>query len=125
MFGIKIVLKVSIDPQTGLPIVNYYTNDGSIEQKPFVPIDCKIPEKYTKYIEQHGHHFHSYLRAFVTNSYKCSIDEFIENYPSWDQLKDDNEYLEDDWSHSDHLDYRDFMVWMKNSSYEFELEWCH
>jgi hypothetical protein len=127
-FDLTIRLDLEIDEKTGMPYV-YYNNNGSLDKRPYDPMEFKIPEEYSKYIEQRGGQFHSYVKKFPEHSHKSWPRDFLQLYPDWETVKNDN-YLKDEdyWTIDDHNKFKKFLEWMVSKSPVislFEIHWSY
>jgi len=129
-FDLFINLNLEIDEKTGLPYV-HFINDGFLDKKPYDPNEFKIPEKYHKYIEQRGNYFHSYIKKFDGEIFTARPRDFLDVYPSWEDVKNENELWydgEDCWDETTHNEFKEFLEWMYSKSQYisiFEIRWSY
>jgi hypothetical protein len=127
-FGIRINLE--IDERTGMPIV-HYVNNGFLDKKIYDPTEFQIPEKFRKYIEQRGHHFHSYIMQFPESCFETDVNSFLSVYPEWDYVVLQNEIFyidEEGWNEQSHNEFKEFLEWMvEKSPYisVFQIYWSY
>jgi hypothetical protein len=129
-FDLIIHMDMEIDVRTGLPFV-YYVNQGFLDKKPYDPQELRIPDKYLKYVEQRGHHFHSYVKMFNGATMSARPKDFIAVYPNWDDVKNENQYMDDEdeyWGEKEHIEFKEFLEWMDSKSpciSIFEIHWSY
>jgi hypothetical protein len=117
-FDLNITLNVWIDEKTGLPFVW----GKNFEKLPFVPSDYEIPEKYRKFLKQRGHVFHSYIKGI--EGYTTCVDTFLDNYPEWQEVKNDIWTQNDDWTEADHDGFKEALNWFSKKSV-FGITWSY
>lgn len=126
-FDLSITLNLRIDPQTGLPF--FYAKDCS--KQPYVPSEFEVPEKYRKWVQRRGHHFHYYLRSINGNDllYSTYVENFLEKYPEWADVKnwmtlDDEDEESYGWTEKDHDDFKEALQWFASKN-NFEVSWSY
>jgi hypothetical protein len=117
-FDLNIIINTGIDEKNGLPFV--WTKN--CEQNEYIPTAFQIPEKYRKYILQHGYHFHNYIYHFDDNTNQCDVDIFLNFYPEWsEEISEDG----DDWSKEDHDEFKECLEWLSSHPGVFGVRWSY
>lgn len=121
-FDIYIKLNLLIDVITGLPVVYRYKNEKLIRET-YQPAEYQVPEKYRKFISQHGRVFHNYIRNFDTTNNETSVDEFLCDYPSWAEI---SEQIDESrgWTKEDHHNFQEALIWFKEKDI-FSIYWSY
>ena len=80
-----------------------------------------------KYLVGRGHIFHAYTEYFNHQERYCvSVDEFLDQYPSWEKvIEHENYYDEDGWMHEDHEGFRQLLEWCLNQEMSFQVNWSY
>jgi hypothetical protein len=115
-----ISLSLGLDKKTGVPYVYY---NGKIKFAQFS--DFIIPEKYRKYLHQRNNVFHYYIEQFSNKIFMMSVEEFLDNYPIWENIK--NYILNNEnycWSEKDHYEFKEFLSWA-NEKYYYIISWSY
>jgi hypothetical protein len=121
-FDINIIINTRIDELTGLPFV--LLSSKPIIKKSYNPSEYQIPKEYRKYINQHGHHFHSYIKVFDDTTNQCDVQIFLHYYPKWDDIK--HEILDDDdWTKEDHNEFKMCLEWLESKSGVYGISWSY
>lgn len=115
-FNLVIILNIGIDPETGLPFV-YYENNGILDKKPYIPSEFRVPKEHCRFLRQRGNHLKSYIKSFDKKCTQTAIDEFLMVFPTWNEIKNDNNFSKDNWSKFDHDDFKKAIEW-------FASHWC-
>ena len=129
-FDLAIKIDISIDENTGMPYV-YYNNKGFLDRRPYDPTEFQIPEKFRKYIEQRGNHFHSYIMQFPEDCMDVEVNTFLSVYPDWDYVALQNEIFyidEEGWNEQTHNEFKQFLEWMVEKSpciSVFQIYWSY
>ena len=122
-FDLTISIDLCIDPKSGLPFVW----GPDFIQKPYVPSEHIVPEKYRKWVHERGHQFHAYIKNFSSDTYCVSACTFLDNYPDWDdvlkEIGGNAEYS--DWTKSDHDDFKEALEWFSKEPSQFRVEWSY
>ena len=118
-FDLTITINLYIDPKTGLPFVW----GPGLTQKPYVPSEYIVPEKYRKWLDQRGHHFHAYIQKFNSDTDSIDTWTFLEEYPDWDDVlkKIGGNAKYSDWTKSDHDDFKEALKWFSKELSCLEL----
>ena len=109
-FDFSIMLNLMIDENTGLPFVlGNFVNGDFVKPIPYNPSDYIVPEKYRKWLQAHGRHFHAYIQLFHSETTCVSIHEFYDSFPFWNNVCS---ILEDDeWTEQDHNEFKEAIDW--------------
>jgi predicted helicase len=121
-FDLNIIVNTRIDEDTGLPFV-WFGSDPMIK-KPYNPSEYQIPEEYRKWINQRGHHFHSYIKQFDETTTQIEVEIFLHYYPKWKDIKDDILY-DDEWNEKDHDEFKKCLEWLESKSGVFGISWSY
>jgi len=121
-FDLSINLNLGLDLKTGLP----YVWGKDYEHIPYVPSEFEVPEKYRKWIEQRGHHFHIYIKKFDAHGHTVYAEQFLCEYPSWLTVKkeigDNCEY--EYWTEEDHNSFKEALEWFTSKN-NFVVDWSY
>lgn len=138
-FDMYVILNISVDPITGLPIV-YELLESTFNVKKYNPSEYEIPEKYRKYIRQRGSHFHAYIKSYPSEQDQTTIEDFLHRYPEWpdwDKLippgdpgwelfgwrkNDLTIFNECKWTKEDHDAFKEALIWMDKKGI-FGITW--
>lgn len=123
-FDMTVILNCPISYVSGLPY--RYDNSGALTQIPYEPQDFVVPEKYRKYMDQRGSHFHAYIKSFGELCCQTSVDVFLHYYPKWEDVQAflEKEGLGDDWVLADHEGFKEALHWMSSTNI-FGLSWSY
>lgn len=91
--------------------------------------DITVPDKICDYLEGRGHLFHAYTDYFNEQDiFNVSVDEFLEHYPSWEDVQK-HDYFRDDivgyWSEKDHDWFKLLLEWCVKQEVSFRVMWSY
>jgi hypothetical protein len=111
MNNYRIQLKLDIDLLTGTPCYESYDS-----MKPYIQSEHVVPESYRKWL--HGFACDGIFNMLLmTEGCIATIAEAYENYPSYDEM---TEF--DNWSEDDHEEFREALGWFaKDGIYLFAV----
>ncbi len=121
-FDIDITMTLHMCPKTGKPF--YY------DRKTFTKIydisEIVVPEQLQNYLVGRGHIFHAYTEHFNENDiYDVSVYDFLEKYPSWEDVKQHRYHEDDYWTEKDHDNFRILLQWCEAQSLSFRVVWSY
>jgi hypothetical protein len=126
-FDIQIEVSLSMCPVTGKPYFFKYNEERKQLEKVYGFPDFTVPEDLRNYLQYRGHFFHAYCDTLENDGgTRCSVEEFLESYPSWDDVKevlkcDDVEY----WTVKDHNAFRRLLKWCLQQDCYFTVSWSY
>lgn len=108
-------------PKEGKPF--YY---GKNYEKIYSIPEFTVPEDLRSYLEGRGRHFFAYLRSITDYSERTEVDleEFLENYPEWQEVLNDEAY-DEDWTQDDHMKFADLLEYLQELPYSFNIGWSY
>lgn len=114
-------------PETGKPY--YYgttPQTGSFDRMYGIP-DVKVPVDLKKYLGMRGSFFHHYTQGFEEKGlgYSVEVEQFLDDYPSWDDILDSNDDIPDYWSKDDHTGFKQLLEWCRSSGLNFNVRWSY
>ena len=123
-FDLTINLNVGIDPGTGMAFV---WNNKTTARIPFIPSEYIIPEQFHKYIKQRGSHFHSYITHYDEKMTLVEVERFFDDYPEWNQVKEDIGDADYDWKEMDHDGFKAALTWLNSGKNKgvFSISWSY
>jgi hypothetical protein len=124
-FNLQIRIILYINPTTGLPFIHKYTNT-TVETIPYKTEEYRVPEKFRKYLYQHGSQFHYYIAPFHSRETETTASGFLHYYPKWeDFVKYNSEYEGGTWCEKDHDEFKKALEWMVSKDDVFTLSWSY
>ena len=121
-FDLSITLNLHIDPKTGLP----YVWGKNYEKIPYVQSEFEVPEKYRRWVQERGHHFHIYIKKFDEYGHTVDVEQFLYEYPSWltvkKELGDNWEY--EYWTEEEHNSFKEALEWFTSKN-NFVVDWSY
>jgi len=121
-FDLSINLNLGLDLKTGLP----YVWGKDYEKIAYVPSEFEVPEKYRRWVQERGHHFHIYIKKFDKHGHTVYAEQFLYEYPSWltvkKELGDKWEY--EYWTEKDHDDFKEALQWFSSKN-NFVVDWSY
>ncbi len=126
-FDIVIQLTLTMCEETGKPYYLSYDKEKNLLEKIYGVPDVEVPEHLRKYLRGKGHFYHIYTGYFEENdSRTVPVEEFLEQYPKWEEVKKYEEYHEEIrscWSFEDHKNFKDLLQWCNEAGPSFEVCW--
>ncbi len=121
-FDLNIHVNLYTCPKTG----QAYYLDKNLKTVYSAPT-LNIPEHLRKYLEQRGHYLHAYTDTFNDeNQYSASLDQFLEEFPDWDSVKDYMGEDDDYWYEKDHNNFLDLLKHLQTEEKcSFTLSWSY
>lgn len=115
-FDIFVELSLMMCDETGKPF--YYRYDEGTKKLNRIydlPL-LEVPQELRKYLVGRGHLFQAYTKYFDDNNmgFNISVEAFLENYPSWDEVIEHDEFRDDIpgvWNEDDHVGFRTLLEW--------------
>ena len=119
-FDITIEMDLCMCQQTGKP---YYYGKGF--EKIYDISSIVVPEDLREYLVGRGPVFHAYTSEFnYEDRYDVSVSEFLEHYPSWEEIK--KEYEDHDyWVEDDHNKFKELLEWCEKQRVSFRVSWSY
>lgn len=123
-FDIYVYMTLKMCPKSGRPYY-YGKNFEAVYDLP----DIIVPEKMCEYLEGRGKIFHAYTEIFNNeNRFDVDVEEFLESYPDWDDVKESSYYDKDDtyWLREDHLGFKRLLEWCRDQhGVFFRVSWSY
>ncbi len=124
-FDIAVRLQISMCPETGQPFVYWPKTDGLVKRYDIPLVDYKIPEEFCKYATGRGQIFYAYTDYYNKNNVTdVDVYDFVANYPSWETVTQNANYLPEDWSETDHNGFKALLDWCVGTS-DFRINWSY
>lgn len=119
-FDLYIYLKLMMCPLKGKPF--YY---GKNLEKIYEIPEFTVPEHLRHYLVGRGSHFFAYLR-FLDYSERTDVDleEFLENYPEWREVQQDDSY-DEDWTQENHNTFAELLEYLYELPCPFSICWSY
>ena len=110
-FDFQIKAELNICTQTGKLYYSSY-NTKREETKHYDVFSIVIPHKYLKYIQMRGSHLYPYVDNIQHSENKCSVEDIILEFPSWETVKDKlSDSNKDYWTEKDHNEFKEALHW--------------
>jgi hypothetical protein len=126
-FDFSIELCICLCPSTGKPYVYHY-EPGKPPKEYELP-NIVVPEQHRRFVDMRGHFLHMYTDTYNdVDVYTACVDSLLSVFPSWDELKNNpsyDEYLESDWTESDHEAFKQALEWFVSQPYSFQASWSY
>ena len=92
--------------------------------------DAIVPEELRKYLMGRGRHFVAYTRQveFDDLGLNVSVDQFLERYPSWEEVYQSDEVSEetlDSWNEENHNAFKKLLEWCLESGFDYRVSWSY
>ena len=92
--------------------------------------DVTVPEELRKYLMGRGRHFVAYTRSLELDDLglNVSVDQFLEKFPSWEELYQHDEISEetlDYWNEEDHAKFKKLLEWCLESGLDYRVSWSY
>ena len=126
-FDISIHMVLYMCPETGKPYYLKRNKETKTIDKVYDRPDIEVPAKMCEYLVERGHIFHAYTGDFNEREvYDVSVDEFLEKYPSWEQVMEDPSYSDEGfWIEEDHLGFKQTLEWCLKQEVSFRVSWSY
>ena len=89
----------------------------------------EVPEKYRRYLVGRGHLFHAYTECFNERDvFETSTEEFLAEYPSWEEVMDHEEFRDDIptfWNEEDHNGFKQLLEWCNQQEAMYRVTWSY
>jgi len=87
--------------------------------------NIRVPEHLRRFLKQRGHHLRLYTSR-VTDEYSTGADNFLDKFPEWCEIVEDNDYDEfkDVWAEEDHNLFKETLAWLVNQKVNAIVSWC-
>ncbi len=127
-FDINITMDLQMCPATGKPFYFKYNKEKQFVEKIYDFPNILVPGKMCEYLEGRGHIFHAYTQKFNDNErYSTSVEEFLEEYPSWEDVVKSHYYENEDyyWHQEDHEGFKRLLEWCAEQDVPFTVRWSY
>ncbi len=115
--------------ETGRPYYLSYDTQTRTWTKEYTLPDVQIPLHLQKYLVGRGHLFHAYTEHFnLQEIYKTDVGSFLEHFPSWDEVIQNDFYsddYEDCWNEEDHANFKDLLEFLTNQDVTYTVVWSY
>jgi len=83
-----------------------------------------VPEEHRDFVKMRGHHFGIYTRL-VTDDMSTSAENFVDKYPCWDDVTEDNDYEEysNYWNEEMHDKLYAALKWFSEQQLCYMISW--
>jgi len=118
-FDLFISVSFPLCPETGL--MYDYNEDLT---KTYNINNVRVPEYLRRFVKQRGHHLRLYTSR-VTDEYSTGADNFLDKFPEWSEIAEDNEYddFKDVWTEEDHNLFKETLAWIVNQKVSAIVSW--
>jgi hypothetical protein len=118
-FDLFISVSFLLCPETGLM---YEYNDDLT--KNYNINNVRVPEHLRRFLKQRGHHLSLYTSR-VTDEYSTGADNFLDKFPEWSEILDDDEYddYKDRWTEEDHNLFKETLTWLLSQKVNAIVSW--
>jgi hypothetical protein len=121
-FDLYVQLVLNMCPNEGKPY--YYSRDDFKKLYDISPI--VVPTHLRKYVELRGHFLHAYTRHFnEQDRFVVEVCEFLEDFPSWEDVVADDSYSIYDWEEKDHTLFKELLEWCQAQNVFFNVNWSY
>lgn len=126
-FDIHIQVIFYMCSSSGKPYYFKRNRETKLIEKKYDFPDFIVPEALCKYLVGRGHLFHAYTEYFNDQERYCvPLEEFLERYPSWEEVVDHENYSDEGgWTEDDHLGFLDLLKWCSKQDVSFEVSWSY
>ena len=128
-FDINIELCFLMCSMTGKPYYYQYDKTTNKVNRIYELPSVEVPEELRKYLVGRGHLFHAYTETFNERDvFETSVDQFLENYPSWEDVMEHEEFrddIPDFWNEEDHIGFKTLLEWCAKQDYMFRVSWSY
>ena len=128
-FDINVMMEMFMCPKTGKPFYYGYNEATNNLEKVYDLPDVTVPERMCDYLVGRGSIFHAYTELFNERDiFNVTVDEFLEAYPSWQQVTESNYYSEettDYWTVEDHEGFKQLLEWCTQQRAAFRVCWSY
>ena len=118
-FDLTISVCFLLCPETGLM---YEYNDDLT--KTYNINNVRVPEHLRRFVKQRGRHLRLYTSR-VTDEYSTGADNFLDKFPEWSEIADDNDYedYKDFWTEEDHNLFKETLAWLVDQKINAIVSW--
>ena len=118
-FDLFISVSFPLCPETGL----MYDYNEDLTKNYNIP-NIRVPEHLRRFLKQRGHHLRLYTSR-VTDEYSTGADNFLDKFPEWSEIAEDNEYddFKDVWTEEDHNLFKETLAWIVNQKVSAIVSW--
>lgn len=127
-FDINITMELYMCPASGKPYYLKWNKEQKNYEKIYDIPQLIVPAKMCEYLEGRGHIFHAYTEKFNSEErYNVSVDEFLEEYPTWADVVDNDLYRDEGyyWSEEDHEGFKRLLEWCLEQDVPFRVVWSY
>lgn len=120
-FDLSIDMCLGMCTTTGKP----YSYDKDFKKCYDIP-SVEIPEELRKYLEQRGPYLHIYTSHFnEQDRYDVNVNEFLEEFPSWEDVLAHPNYDEEYWTEEEHTTFLKLLKLCAKSTVSFRVSWSY
>lgn len=121
-FSIQTV-PLAICTESGKPFV-FHCEKGNFVKR-YIE-EFVVPEEHRRFAFVCGRIYHLYTRE-VSNadSYSCSIQELLDVFPSWEDLKDEGLVVSWGWTEEDHYAFYRALLWFHAQKDIYVARWSY
>ena len=126
-FDINISLVLGMCEETGKPFYYKYNKYTGVQKSYEIP-NVEVPKELRPYLVGRGHIFHAYTKTFNERDvYETSVEQFLENFPSWDDVQAHENYEEGEcgWTEYDHENFKKLVEWCSVQDCSFRISWSY
>jgi hypothetical protein len=129
-FDINVEVCFLMCAETGKPFYYHYDEATKKMSRKYEMPSFDVPENLRKYLVGRGHLFHAYTQYFEDNDlgFNVSAETFLENYPSWEEVMEHEEFrddIPDFWNEDDHIGFKQLLEWCVKQDCSFQLTWSY
>lgn len=123
-FDLSIEMVMAMCPIKGKPYYSVYNKETKQNEKFYGIPDIEIPEHLAKYLTGRGWHFQPYVED-LNNDGHARVDELLDQFPSFDKVKEHSSYHENRWTEEDHNNFRDLLELLNEQKVCFQVSWSY
>lgn len=116
-------MPLAICTETGKPFIFQCSNEEC--KKRYIE-EFVVPEEHRRFAFLCGRLYHLYTREVSSeDSYSCSIQELLDFFPNWEDLKDENLVETWGWTEEDHNAFQSALTWFAQEGDIFIARWSY
>ena len=122
-FDLNIRADLAICSDTGKPY--FYIADSS-RMRVYDLSKLVVPKEHRRFLNQRGGIFHAYTTCVFedNNITNVSVYEFLEKYPSWEDVKAYDEECTY-WTEKDHDEFKAALEWFNKDYIKYRIDWSY
>ena len=125
-FDINIQMVLMICPYSGKPF--YYRKEKNTNElvKVFGIPDITVPEELRRFLSFKNNIMAAYTENLPTNGLSATVDEFLEYFPTWEDILLGNFFDEySHWSQKEHYSFKALLEWCNEQDVCFQVTWSY